>query len=330
MEDETRPEGKQRRWKNLERDAGKSAQQAGKEQSLDVVTSHISQLQASSSASLSFPLDPNEDAFGLGAGDSFLMAKFLSKAEADSAYHTMLPTDLGGEGELSWVQMYNLNGQPLPRLKNTQTEVSGAGLPIYRYPTNNQQACEAEPWSQTVLRLCHAASKVVGHPLNHCVGNLYRNQKDSIGPHKDKMLDILEGSHIVSLSFGAERPIVLESDTGVQQVVPLRHGSLFVIGPDTNKTWKHAIPRSAERCGPRISLTIRQMGSFLDPGTDQIIGQGGEYQEKNWPFIKHDLSVLPTVLYPRRLPPAEESVSHHIEESGTFDCKLTIQAVTPG
>lgn len=308
--------------KSSEKPTAAVANTGASEKPILATAHHAAELQAYSAVSLSLPLEPHEDVFGLGAGDSFLMATFLTKADADFVYRALLPTDLGGEGELSWVQMYSSTGQPLPRLKSTQAEASGQGLPIYRYPTNNQHACQAEAWSETVVRLCRAASEVVGHPLNHCVGNLYRNQNDSIGPHKDKMLDILEGSHIVSLSFGAVRPIVLESDAGVQQEVLLPHGSLFVIGPETNKTWRHSIPRPAERCGPRISLTIRQMGSFLDLGTGQIVGQGGEYQEKNWPFFKHDLSVLPSVLYPRRSPLAVEAVSHHIEGGSTFHCKL--------
>lgn len=264
-------------------------------------------------------VESSVDAHGLGAGDSFLLAYFLSDEEADAALHALLPSELGGAGEVVWVQMYGSDGRPLARLKNTQAHDAGEGLPIYRYPANNQHACATQPWSNTVERLKDAAATICDHPMNHCVGNLYRSEKDSIGAHKDKMLDIVEGSCIVSISLGMERPIVLERD-GIKQVIQLRHGSLFVIGPETNRLWTHAIPPQKHRCSPRVSLTIRHMGTFLQASTGNIIGKGIQHQDKNWPFWDHNFSVVPTVQYRKRVPLPEPLHSTHKQEGSSFDC----------
>jgi hypothetical protein len=69
------------------------------------------------------------------------------------------------------------------------------------------------------------------------------------------------------------------------QRIPLPHNSMFVLGPETNKKWLHAINHDnrpfhlkdeAERYqnGERISLTFRHIGTFLTKDMSMIYGQG--------------------------------------------------------
>lgn len=271
-----------------------------------------------------FPLDAQSDAHGLGAGDSFLLASFLTKLDADAAYHALLPEDLGGDGETSWVQMYGPDKRLLPRLQNVMADQDHRdGFPIYRFPSNNQNACTIDPWTETVARLRDVCIEKVGGPLNHSVGNLYRNERDFIGPHRDKMLDIVEGSNIFTISLGAERPMVITClSNSMEQVVPLRHGSCFVIGPETNRLWSHSLPQQKHPLGPRVSLTIRQMGSFHDLHANRIVGQGSRYQDKNWPMWEHDLSLVAKVPYPRRILLKRALCSVHRKEGSTFECRI--------
>jgi len=271
-----------------------------------------------------FPLDPKRDVYGLGAGDSFLLAGFLTELDADAAYQALLPLDLGGDGEARWVQMYGPDKRLLPRLQNVMADQDQHdGIPIYRFPSNNQNACTTEPWSETVARLRDVCLKKVGGPLNHSVGNLYRNEHDFIGAHRDKMLDIAEGSNIFTVSLGAERPMVIRClRNSVEQVVPLRHGSCFVIGPETNRLWSHSLPQQKQSLGPRISLTIRQMGSFHNLLANSIVGQGSRYQDKNWPMWEHDLRMVAKVPYPRRMRLTRVLFSEHCEEGSTFGCRI--------
>lgn len=293
---------------------------------------------------LRFPLDPERDVVGLGAGDSFLIAHFLTSDEAIAALHALLPDELGGSGEVRWMQMYGKDGRPFARLKSTQADLEQAAVPIYRYPTNNQYACETEAWSRSVSPLKDRVAAVCGQSINHCVGNLYRNDQDFIGPHKDKMLDIMEGSAIASLSLGAARPMVLEHEDGEQkQVVPLRHGSLFIIGPQTNLYWKHSIPQHQIRCGPRVSLTLRHMATFMDMSTGAIHGQGASwtpasglprtlapsrFQDPNWPLWTHDFGIKPSIAFPQRRPLERQVSARHIEGGSSFNC-LILPCVDP-
>jgi hypothetical protein len=105
----------------------------------------------------------------------------------------------------------------------------------------------------------------------------------------------------VNVSLGAQRVMTLKmkkdgeirSEDGSRptQRFPLPHNSMFVMGPETNKKWLHAInhdkrPLStksdAERAYncERISLTFRHIGTFLSADEKKIWGQGATEKTK--------------------------------------------------
>lgn len=271
-----------------------------------------------------FELDGEHDVRGLGAGDSHLIAHWLSIEDADDALYNLAPCRLGGVGESAWMQMYQNNGAPFARLKFTQASLDGDNEPIYRYPANNQSACRTQPFSPTVEYLTKRAQSWIQQPLNHCVANLYRDHHDFIGPHSDKMLDIKHGSSIVSISLGVNRPIVLKQKDSldVQQIVRLGHGSMFVMGPNTNHKWLHSIPSKQGDEGLRISLTLRQVDTFHNMRTHSIHGQGAKEQTLNWPSMKHDFEVVPTLAEPRTKPLMSELRSFFRDGGSTFECRI--------
>lgn len=100
----------------------------------------------------------------------------------------------------------------------------------------------------------------------HIIGTLYVEQRDEIGAHHDKMKDIREDSNIISLSLGDAREFVLTSKDGIeQQRVVLEDGDLFVLGPRTNASLKHAVlpvkERIIERPGAAVAPRITALSS---------------------------------------------------------------------
>jgi 2OG-Fe(II) oxygenase superfamily len=87
------------------------------------------------------------------------------------------------------------------------------------------------------------------------------------------MLDTREGSNIINLSLGDAREFVLTSVDGNEKTrVVLEDGDLFVLGPRTNASLKHAVlpvkdEQIIERHGaavqPRISIVLRDIGTQL-------------------------------------------------------------------
>ena len=203
--------------------------------------------------------------------------------------------------EVNWQKMYHMSGQ-VPRLVAVQGSVQADGsIPIYRHPADESPALF--PFSATVDMIRAVVEKKLGHPLNHVLIQLYRDGQDRISEHSDKTLDIVRGSYICNVSLGAQRTMTLrtkasaknssDSESGRQsQRVPLPHNSLFVLGEQTNMRWLHGIrsdkrpeiTKSAEERafnGERISLTFRQIGTFINPETDTIWGQGAASKDKD-------------------------------------------------
>jgi alkylated DNA repair dioxygenase AlkB len=232
----------------------------------------------------------------IGEGDCTNMGNLISYTEADDAFHHLKRT-------VQWQHMFHRSGE-VPRLVAVQGAVdTDRGLePIYRHPADESPAML--PFDDTVDTLRHAAEKHIGHPLNHVLIQYYRSGEDNISEHSDKTLDIVRGSHIVNVSLGAQRIMTIrtkkdadpsfagddpapphDAPTRKTQRIPLMHGAMFVLGPQTNQFWLHSVRpdkrRDAEKApeelaygGERISLTFRHIGTFLDKERNCIWGQG--------------------------------------------------------
>jgi nicotinamidase-related amidase/alkylated DNA repair dioxygenase AlkB/glutathione S-transferase len=199
------------------------------------------------------------------------------------------------QAEVDWQKMYHLSGL-VPRLIAVQGQPQPDGtIPIYRHPAD--ESPPFKPFTPAVDEVRMAVEQILGHPLNHVLIQLYRDGQDRISEHSDKTLDIARGSFICNVSLGAERVMVLRTKTSASdpkdgmesgratQRVPLPHNSLFVLGPKTNMRWLHGIradkrPEATKSIeeqaygGQRISLTFRQISTFIDPVANTIWGQG--------------------------------------------------------
>lgn len=79
-----------------------------------------------------------------------------------------------------------------------------------------------------------------------------------IGKHRDKTNGMVDGSPIVTLSFGETRVFRMRPWKGKDRVDFVAcHGSVFIIPFTTNKRWTHEVPRSVKYQGRRVSVTIR-------------------------------------------------------------------------
>jgi alpha-ketoglutarate-dependent dioxygenase alkB family protein 2 len=99
--------------------------------------------------------------------------------------------------------------------------------------------------------------------FNFCLVNRYKDGDDYIGPHSDSEYD-LEHKCIAGISLGGERNMVFDAKGEVKCVekkikLLLETGSMFVMLDETNKNWKHSVPKSKKVVGVRISLTFRNM-----------------------------------------------------------------------
>ena len=98
---------------------------------------------------------------------------------------------------------------------------------------------------------------------------LYRDGHDSVAWHGDR---VGRSSHhdtmVAILSLGSPRVLALRPrdgvgalPTGVKSLrFPLAHGDLVVMGGSCQRSCDHAIPKTADPVGPRISVQFRVAG----------------------------------------------------------------------
>jgi alkylated DNA repair dioxygenase AlkB len=93
---------------------------------------------------------------------------------------------------------------------------------------------------------------------NAVLCNLYRDGNDSVGLHADAEPEM--GPVIASISLGAGRLFRLKRENGsIAFSERLPHGSLLVMAGDTQKLFKHEVPKERGVTQPRINLTFRRI-----------------------------------------------------------------------
>lgn len=116
------------------------------------------------------------------------------------------------------------------------------------------------PWTPSLTRLKDQVEALTKSSFNSVLLNLYRDGNDSMGYHSDDEPELGRQPVIASLSFGAERRFnIKHKQTGELISFDLPHNSLFVMKGDFQRTWKHSIPKTKKKVGPRINLTFRQI-----------------------------------------------------------------------
>jgi alkylated DNA repair dioxygenase AlkB len=91
---------------------------------------------------------------------------------------------------------------------------------------------------------------------------LYRDGRDSVAWHGDTLGRSARADTMVAIvSFGSPRNLMLRPRAGGAETLrfPLGHGDLIVMGGSCQRTWEHAIPKTAKPVGPRVSVQFRPL-----------------------------------------------------------------------
>jgi alkylated DNA repair dioxygenase AlkB len=87
--------------------------------------------------------------------------------------------------------------------------------------------------------------------------NLYRDGRDSVAWHADRIAKEIEDPIVALISVGEPRKFLLRpKGGGASRTFLLGRGDLLVTGGQTQRAWEHSVPKVA-RAGPRISLAYR-------------------------------------------------------------------------
>lgn len=117
-------------------------------------------------------------------------------------------------------------------------------------------------WTPLLRDIKTRVEDVTGVVFNSVLLNYYRDHRDSIGFHSDDEPELGDRPIIASLSLGAARSFIFKHKAS-KRVGPVRlhlaSGSLLLMKGDTQRCWRHGIPKQTQPCGPRVNLTFRQI-----------------------------------------------------------------------
>jgi alkylated DNA repair dioxygenase AlkB len=126
---------------------------------------------------------------------------------------------------------------------------------------------ETEPLPDRILTQARDAlsahyANELGEPFRTAGLCYYRDGRDSVAWHGDRTgRGNTEDTMVAIVSVGAPRALLLRPRGGGQTLrYALGLGDLIVMGGSCQRTWEHAVPKTAKPVGPRISIQFRPRG----------------------------------------------------------------------
>ncbi|MDL5364615.1 alpha-ketoglutarate-dependent dioxygenase AlkB [Xanthomonas sp. NCPPB 2654] len=110
------------------------------------------------------------------------------------------------------------------------------------------------------LRDLHAAVQArVPAPYSAVGLNLYRDGRDSVAMHNDKLHTLVAPHPIALVSLGAPRRMNIRAKAGDRRsiAVELAPGSLLAMSHASQLTHEHGIPKTVRPVAPRMSVVFR-------------------------------------------------------------------------
>ena len=179
---------------------------------------------------------------------------FMPADAADALADELLAATAWEQGQVFRYEKY----VPEPRLGAMQR---GAG----RHPA----LVEAQDWIQRRYR-------VMFDSLAHA---WYRNERDSVGWHRDRQMKWLDDTIVGVLTLGQQRPFLVKRNSGRGQrdnstdsyegAVDLSpaSGDLLVMGGRCQSDWLHAVPKTDRPVRARVSVQWRWTSKRGRPDT---------------------------------------------------------------
>jgi alkylated DNA repair dioxygenase AlkB len=124
--------------------------------------------------------------------------------------------------------------------------------------TSPWNAASGQPLEPSILEEIRVAlSERYGREFDSVGFNLYRDGRDSVAWHADRIAKEIEDPIVALISLGEPRKFLLRPKGGGRSRAFLPGpGDLLVTGGRTQRDWEHSIPKVAH-AGPRISLAYR-------------------------------------------------------------------------
>ncbi|MEA5123200.1 alpha-ketoglutarate-dependent dioxygenase AlkB [Xanthomonas floridensis] len=132
----------------------------------------------------------------------------------------------------------------------------------------------ALPPALPLLQLRDAVQAVLPAPYNAVGLNLYRDGRDSVAMHHDKLQTLVAPYPIALVSLGSARRMTLRGKDASARATALElaPGSLLAMSHASQLTHEHGIAKTARAVGERVSVVFR-----VRPAARMAAGQHGPH-----------------------------------------------------
>jgi alkylated DNA repair dioxygenase AlkB len=122
-----------------------------------------------------------------------------------------------------------------------------------------QYALAGDDVPMTIRDALDAVMRVAPAPYTDVGLNLYRDGRDSVAMHHDRLAELVPGHPIAVLSLGAPRrmTIAMQEPPRRTRTIELQPGSVIVMDHASQRHTLHGIPKTSAPTGARISLAFR-------------------------------------------------------------------------
>jgi alkylated DNA repair dioxygenase AlkB len=139
----------------------------------------------------------------------------------------------------------------------TQQELYGRVVDTPRLVAQWPYQAGAESLPAPLEAIRAALAQRYARPFDSVSANLYRDGRDSVAWHGDRIARQVKDPLVATVSLGHPRRFLMRPRGGRSELaLTLGRGDLVVMGGTSQRTWQHAIPKRAS-AGPRISVAVR-------------------------------------------------------------------------
>jgi len=120
-------------------------------------------------------------------------------------------------------------------------------------------ALDALPGTLPLTDMLERVQAVVPAPYTHAGMNFYRDGRDSVAMHHDKLQSLAVGQPITLVSLGSTRRMLIHAIGGRRETIAihLEPGSLLRMSYAAQLTHEHGIPKTRQEQPARISVAFR-------------------------------------------------------------------------
>jgi alkylated DNA repair dioxygenase AlkB len=136
-------------------------------------------------------------------------------------------------------------------------EMYGRIVPQPRLVARMDTSPASAPLPPALEAMRAALSARYGRDFDSCGVNLYRDGRDSVAWHGDRIARVIVDPLVAIVTLGEARRFLLRPCGGVTKLrLEPQAGDLLVMGGSSQRTWQHSVPKAVS-AGPRMSVTFR-------------------------------------------------------------------------